>query len=66
MHFFTVSEGTLHAKARVVHRSRQLFLADAELFDDQSRQIARAAAARSCDITVRKAQSQSIKWPKAG
>ena len=36
-----ISEGTLRAKARVVHRSRQLFLADAELFDQDSRQIAR-------------------------
>src|SRR6185503_14989505 len=36
-----VSEGALRATGRVVHRSRQLFLADAELFDDASRQIAR-------------------------
>jgi uncharacterized protein (TIGR00369 family) len=38
-----ISEGNLRAKARVVHRSRQLFLADAELFDDRSRQIARGS-----------------------
>ena len=36
-----VSEGVLRAKGRVVHRSRQLFLADAELFDDRARLIAR-------------------------
>jgi uncharacterized protein (TIGR00369 family) len=36
-----VSEGVIRAKGRVVHRSRQLFLADAELFDGQSRPIAR-------------------------
>src|SRR6187397_694864 len=36
-----ISEGTLRAKARVVHRSRQIFLADAELFDQSLRQIAR-------------------------
>jgi uncharacterized protein (TIGR00369 family) len=38
-----VSEGTLIAKGRVVHRSRQLFLAEAQLFDDQSRQVARGS-----------------------
>ncbi len=38
-----VSEGVLHAEARVVHRSRQLFLAEAELLDDRSRQIARGS-----------------------
>jgi uncharacterized protein (TIGR00369 family) len=36
-----VSEGILRACGRVVHRSRQLFLADAQLFDGESRQIAR-------------------------
>ena len=36
-----VSEGVLRASGRVVHRSRQLFLADAQLFDGESRQIAR-------------------------
>lgn len=41
--YFTrpVSEGVIRAKGRVVHRSWQLFIAEAELFDDQSRQIAR-------------------------
>ena len=38
-----VSVGTLRAVGRVVHRSRQLFVADAELFDDQSRQVARGS-----------------------
>lgn len=38
-----VSEGTLIAKARVVHQSRQLFVADAQLFDGRSRQIARGS-----------------------
>jgi len=38
-----ISEGTLRARARIVHRSRQLFLADAEAFDGQSRQIARGS-----------------------
>jgi uncharacterized protein (TIGR00369 family) len=38
-----VSEGVLRAKASVVHRSRQLFLADAELFDQNARQIARGS-----------------------
>ena len=36
-----VSDGVIHANGRVVHRSRQLFIAEAELFDGQSRQIAR-------------------------
>ena len=36
-----VSEGRIVAKGRVVHRSRQLFLADAELFDGNGRQVAR-------------------------
>jgi uncharacterized protein (TIGR00369 family) len=38
-----ISEGSLLAVARVVHRSRQLFVADAELFDDRSRQIGRGS-----------------------
>jgi len=38
-----VSEGVLLAKASVVHRSRQLFIADAELFDQNARQIARGS-----------------------
>lgn len=36
-----VSEGLLRARGRLVHHSRQLFLADAELFDRDLRQIAR-------------------------
>ena len=36
-----VSDGVIRANGRVVHRSRQLFIAEAELFDGQSRQIAR-------------------------
>ena len=36
-----VTEGTVRASARVVHRSRNLILADAELFDAQGRQVAR-------------------------
>jgi uncharacterized protein (TIGR00369 family) len=36
-----VTSGTLLAKGRLVHRSRQLLLADAELFDDAARVIAR-------------------------
>ena len=38
-----VSEGVLRANGRVVHRSRQLFLAEAELLDGRSRQIARGS-----------------------
>jgi len=38
-----ISEGTLRASGRVVHRSRQLFLAEAELVDDQGRQIGRGS-----------------------
>ena len=36
-----VSAGTVRASARVVHRSRNLLLADAELFDSEGRQVAR-------------------------
>ncbi len=38
-----VSEGVLRARASVVHRSRQTFIADAELFDQNARQIARGS-----------------------
>ena len=38
-----VSEGVLRARASVVHRSRQLFLAEAELFDERGRQISRGS-----------------------
>jgi len=38
-----VSAGVLRAKGRVVHPSRQLFLAEAELFDQDARQIARGS-----------------------
>ncbi len=36
-------EGKLKAQGRVVHRSRRLVLADAELFDERGRQIARGS-----------------------
>jgi uncharacterized protein (TIGR00369 family) len=36
-----VSEGVIRATGRVVHQSRQLFLAEAELFDEKERQIGR-------------------------
>ena len=38
-----ISEGTLHARGRVVHHSRQLFVAEAELVDDRGRQIGRGS-----------------------
>jgi uncharacterized protein (TIGR00369 family) len=38
-----ISEGLMRAVGRVVHRSRQLFLAEAELFDERSRQIGRGS-----------------------
>ena len=38
-----VSEGTLRATGRVVHRSRTLFLAEAELFDSRERQVGRGS-----------------------
>jgi uncharacterized protein (TIGR00369 family) len=38
-----VSEGVLRARASVVHRSRQIFIADAELFDQHARQVARGS-----------------------
>ncbi len=38
-----ISEGTMRAKARVTHRSRQLFLAEGELFDGEGRLIARGS-----------------------
>ena len=38
-----VTEGTLQASGRVVHRSRSLFLADAELRDPQQRLVARGS-----------------------
>ena len=38
-----VSEGTLRAEGRVVHRSRSLFLAEAELFDSDDRQVGRGS-----------------------
>jgi uncharacterized protein (TIGR00369 family) len=36
-----VTEGVLHATGRVVHRSRSLFLAEAELFNEEKRLVAR-------------------------
>ena len=38
-----ISEGTMRARASVVHRSRQLLIADAELFDERERQIGRGS-----------------------
>lgn len=38
-----ISQGTMRARARVAHRSRQLFLAEGELFDGEGRQIARGS-----------------------
>ncbi len=38
-----VTEGILRASGRVVHRSRSLFLAEAELFDGEQRQVARGS-----------------------
>jgi uncharacterized protein (TIGR00369 family) len=38
-----VTEGMLQASGRVVHRSRTLFLAEAELVDDEQRQVARGS-----------------------
>jgi uncharacterized protein (TIGR00369 family) len=38
-----VSSGELIARGRVVHRSQQLILAEAEAFDSQSRQVARGS-----------------------
>ncbi len=43
--YFTrpVSGGMLRAEGRVVHRSRQLFVAEAELFNDDGQPIARGS-----------------------
>ena len=38
-----VSKGLLRCIGRVVHRSRQTFLADAELFDERSTQVGRGS-----------------------
>jgi uncharacterized protein (TIGR00369 family) len=38
-----VSSGTLHAKGRVVHESGRLFVAEAELFDDDGRLLAKGS-----------------------
>jgi uncharacterized protein (TIGR00369 family) len=38
-----VSEGTLRAVGRVVHRSKQLFIAEAELFTEDGKQAARGS-----------------------
>ena len=38
-----VTEGLLHASGHVVHRSRNLFLAEAELFDGEKRLVARGS-----------------------
>ncbi len=39
----SISEGTFIAAGRVVHRSRQLFIAEAELVDGQSKQLGRGS-----------------------
>jgi uncharacterized protein (TIGR00369 family) len=36
-----ISEGAMHARGHVVHRSKNLIIADAELLDSADRQIAR-------------------------
>jgi uncharacterized protein (TIGR00369 family) len=43
--YFTrpISEGEMHARGRVVHRSKNLIIADAELMDSSDRQIARGS-----------------------
>lgn len=38
-----VSEGTIVSRGRVVNRSRQLFLAEAELFDGRNRSVGRGS-----------------------
>jgi uncharacterized protein (TIGR00369 family) len=38
-----ISDGEMRASGRVVHKSRNLILADAELFDSAGRQIARGS-----------------------
>ena len=38
-----LSEGTLRASGRVVNRSRQLFIAEAELVDDRGRPVGRGS-----------------------
>jgi uncharacterized protein (TIGR00369 family) len=38
-----LSEGSMRAIGRVVHQSRQLFLAEAELFDDRGKQVGRGS-----------------------
>lgn len=44
VHFLRpVSEGRLRATGRVVHRSRTLFLAEAELFDSRERPVGRGS-----------------------
>ena len=56
-----VTEGTLVASGRVVHRSRSLFLAEAELRDPQQRLVARVGgrpfAELSADPSTRFARS---------
>jgi acyl-coenzyme A thioesterase PaaI-like protein len=38
-----ITEGEMHARGRVVHRSKNLIIADAELMDSSDRQIARGS-----------------------
>ena len=38
-----VTEGTLRSVGRLIHRSRRLYVAESELFDDRERMIARGS-----------------------
>jgi uncharacterized protein (TIGR00369 family) len=38
-----ITDGAMHARGRVVHRSKNLIIADAELMDSADRQIARGS-----------------------
>lgn len=48
--YFTrpVSEGTIHTIGRVVHESRRLFIAEAEVTDDDGRVLARGSGTFMC------------------
>jgi len=43
-----IASGTMRSVGRVVHRSRQLFLAEAELFDGEGRTIGRGSGSFMC------------------
>lgn len=57
--YFTrpVSEGTIHAFGRVVHESRRLFIAEAEVFDDNGRVLARGSGSF---------MRSTVPWPQRG